>query len=226
MRVQGSSNPNVLRAPPTAADVAFVAGTGLDPIGQILSVVTNYENLDIRTINGYDIGLNYALSDTAIGDFAFNLNFTRTLEHFQSPSPVQQQLLDAQAAGTINPDAAIGGAADLLQDGGNPKSKWYASANWYKENWGAGVTGQFTDRVYEFNVRNPDGEPWEVESYLAIGIHGEYRFTTGMADNMTVRVGVRNLTDEAPPLASSGYLGNLYQPYGRQWYIRINKIFE
>ena len=40
-----------------------------------------------------------------------------------------------------------------------------------------------------------------------------------------MRVGVRNLTDEAPPLASDGYLGTVYQPYGRYWYASIRKSF-
>lgn len=226
MRVQGSFNADVQRAEPTAADIEFVAGTGLAPIGEVLAVVTNYENLDVRTIKGYDLGLNYALADTAVGDFSVNLNVSRTLDHFQSPSPIQQQLLDAQAAGTINEGAAIGGAADLLQDSGNPKWKWFANSSWNKDNWGAGVTAQFTDKVYQFNVRDPDNEPWEVESQLSVSLYGEYRFTQGIAENTAVRVGVRNLTDEAPPLASFGYLGQLYQPYARQWYARINKSFE
>jgi len=36
---------------------------------------------------------------------------------------------------------------------------------------------------------------------------------------------VRNITDEAPPLASGGYVGTVYQPYGRYWYASIRKAF-
>ncbi|HEX7694679.1 MAG TPA: TonB-dependent receptor, partial [Sphingomonas sp.] len=38
LRQQGSSNPNVVRAAPNADDVAFFAGTGIDPAGQVLSI--------------------------------------------------------------------------------------------------------------------------------------------------------------------------------------------
>jgi iron complex outermembrane receptor protein len=35
---------------------------------------------------------------------------------------------------------------------------------------------------------------------------------------MRWRIGVRNLTNVTPPLTSEGYLGSLYNPYGRYWY--------
>lgn len=41
----------------------------------------------------------------------------------------------------------------------------------------------------------------------------------------TLRVGARNLTDEQPPLASGGYLGNLHQPQGRYSYASVRHAF-
>ena len=40
-----------------------------------------------------------------------------------------------------------------------------------------------------------------------------------------IRIGARNLTDEAPPLAVDGYLGTVHQPYGRYWYASVRKSF-
>ncbi len=47
-------------------------------------------------------------------------------------------------------------------------------------------------------------------------------------DKTRVRVGVKNVTDEKPPLSYSsgnGYLGTLYQPYSRYWYVSVRKSF-
>jgi iron complex outermembrane receptor protein len=225
MRVQGSSNPNVVRAAPTQADIDFVAGTGLAPIGLVQSVITDYDNLDIRTIEGFDVGITYSLPSLPIGDISASVNYSELLDFYQSPSPVQQEMLDAQAAGIINAGANIGGAASLLEDSGNPKVKWNANLTWKNGPIAAGLTGQYTGRVFQKAVLDPSGAAWEVEDQLSIGLWGEYTFAGENDDDTTLRIGVRNITDEAPPLATQGYLGNLYQPYGRYFYGRIQKTF-
>jgi len=40
-----------------------------------------------------------------------------------------------------------------------------------------------------------------------------------------LRIGVRDLTNEGPPLADGGYLGSIHRPYGRSWYINVAKSF-
>ena len=57
LRVNGSSNPNVIRDTPDAATVALFAGTGLDPAGEILVVQDDYVNLQPRQASGLDFGL-------------------------------------------------------------------------------------------------------------------------------------------------------------------------
>jgi outer membrane receptor protein involved in Fe transport len=225
MRVKGSFNPNVIRATPTADDIAFANGTGLAPIGAIIGVATKYENLDPRTIEGIDFGLLYALRGTPLGDFQFSSNVSRTLKYFQTPNAIQQQLLDARAAGTINSASAISGAADLLEDSGQPKWKGSASLNWDMAAFGAGFSVQYIGKVFQNNVVDATGKVFEVKDQLTANAYAEYRFEGGLAADTTVRLGVRNLTDEAPPLATLGYLGNLYQPYGRYWYASVRKSF-
>lgn len=46
-----------------------------------------------------------------------------------------------------------------------------------------------------------------------------------MLSDTSVRLGVRNLTDEQPPLSAAGYVGTVYQPYGRYWYVSLRKTF-
>ena len=40
-----------------------------------------------------------------------------------------------------------------------------------------------------------------------------------------VLFGARNIFDKQPPVTESGYLGSLYVPYGRYWYMQIGKKF-
>ena len=47
----------------------------------------------------------------------------------------------------------------------------------------------------------------------------------GLGGDMRWRVGVRNITNEKPPLSSEGYLGSLYSPYGRYWYTSVTTEF-
>jgi outer membrane receptor protein involved in Fe transport len=44
----------------------------------------------------------------------------------------------------------------------------------------------------------------------------------------SIRVGVRNITNEDPPFASGdtgGWLSSLYQPIPRYWYVDLKKSF-
>lgn len=225
MRVRGSSNPNVVRAAPTPADIAFAENTGLAPIGEILYVITSYDNLDSRTIEGYDVGLTYQAPDSFIGSVSAYANVSILTDYFQDPSSVQQEMLNAQASDEINAGANVGGAASLLQSSGSPKMKWNAGLNWRRDRLAAGLTANYTGEVYQYNVVNSANEPWEISDQLTIGLWGEYGFEDPFGGESSVRLGVRNLTDETPPLATNGYLGNLYQPYGRYWYARIQKTF-
>jgi iron complex outermembrane receptor protein len=64
-----------------------------------------------------------------------------------------------------------------------------------------------------------------VDDQITGNLYLDYRFTKGSLDGTSVRVGVRNLTDEKPPLSSDGYLGTLYTPVSRYWYANIRHKF-
>ena len=63
-RLQGRSNPNVIRAAPDAAQLALYAGTGILPAGDIIQVLNPFRNLDSRVSKGWDFGVFYTLRDT------------------------------------------------------------------------------------------------------------------------------------------------------------------
>ena len=227
LRKQGSFNPNVVRAAATPEDITIFAGTGMQAAGEILYVKDLYDNLQPQEVQGIDLGLMWSLRGTALGDFSANLNVSHLLKYYLEPSPAVQALMDAKAKGDI--DAAIafsGSAGDLIRQGGRPEWKWSASATWRRQNVTVGAYTAYTGSVEQDGLTNTLGEAWTVDSQITANLYGEYEFDNdGLLGGTAVRLGVRNLTDEAPPLASDGYLGTVYQPYGRYWYASIRKSF-
>jgi hypothetical protein len=79
-RVGGGSNPLVVRDAPTQEDIDFFAGTGIDPVGQVIAINDRFINLQPQTAGGLDFGVDWSLRRTRFGSFSVNLNATRLLE--------------------------------------------------------------------------------------------------------------------------------------------------
>lgn len=229
LRVNGSSNPDVVRADPTAEDIAAFAGTGIDPVGEIISVDDGYKNLLPREIEGLDFVAYYTLDDTRWGDFDFNVNVARLLNFDQAPSPEAELLLAAQEDGTISDVFPIVGVNSLLRQDGLPKWRGTASASWRSGPWGAGLFASYVGSVFDTSATLSDGTLWKVDDWLTASLYGQYEFQqeNGPWAGTRVRVGVRNFTDEKPPLADSdyGYIGDLHSNRGRYIYGSIRKSF-
>jgi hypothetical protein len=228
-RVEGGSNPDVIRAEPSAEDIAAFAGTGLDPVGEIISVGDNYKNLLPRTIEGLDFVLYYALDDTSWGDFDFTVNVAHLLTFDQAPSQEAQDLLDAQGAGTISDVFPIVGVNSLLRMDGLPE--WRATANlmWRNGSWGAGVFTNYMSSVYDTSATLADGTLFKVDDWTTANVYVQYEFLDDQSilGGTRVRAGARNVTDEDPPLADSdfGYIGDLHSNRGRYVYLSVRKSF-
>ena len=225
LRTQGSSNPDVIRADPTPDDVAAAAGTGLAPVGAVLYVNDQYRNLLPQEARGVDLGVLWNLNGTRFGDFAVNFNAARLIKFYRQPSPEIAALLAAREAGEINAGTEITGGGDLIRQGGRPEWKWSASATWSYDQWQVGAFTQYIGDVEDTDLSDANGDAWIIDSQLTANLYGQYEFTEGLAADTRLRVGVRNLTDEKPPVSRDGYLGELYQPYGRYWYVSVKKTF-
>jgi outer membrane receptor protein involved in Fe transport len=225
-RMKGTTNPNVIRAAPSSDDIAAAAGTGLAPVGQVLYVKDQYVNLLPQEVSGLDFGLNWRLATDRFGDFNLDVNVAHLLKFYQQPNPQIAELLAARAAGTINAGTTITGGGDLIGQNGKPAWKWSAALTWNYGPVTVGAFTQYTGSVEDTSLLDSVGDAWVVDSTLTANLYGEYEFKdAGWASDTRLRIGVRNITDEKPPLASSGYLGNLYEPYGRYWYASIRKSF-
>ena len=227
LRVRGSSNPQVIRRAPDQDDIDAFAGTGLEPVGDVITVIDNYVNLLPRKADGIDFAVQYRLGTAAAGNWNFNLNAARLLTFTQDPSADAQAIINAQASGEISNSFAVEVARDLVERDARPKWRGTLSVNWSMDNWGAGIFGNYVGRTLDANAALDDGTPFEIEDSITANVYGQYGFSNGWLDGTTVRLGVRNVTDEDPPLAdeSYGYLGELHSNRGRYWYASLRRQF-
>jgi len=226
-RVNGGSNANVIRAAPTAAEIAFFSGSNIAPVGQVVQVIDDYRNLSPREVEGVDITVDWELNDTPFGDFDLNVNFARLMTFYQAPGPEQQALLAAQAAGTIDPFINIAGAEDLIEENGRPKWRGSGSMTWRMGMVGAGWYTSYVGGVNDTSAALADGTLWRVQQYRTHNLYFQVTFDEGVVDDLRLRVGVRNLEDKMPPISDAdlGYIGDLHSPRGRTWYASLRKRF-
>ncbi len=226
LRVQGASDPNVIRAAPTADDIALFAGTGLTPVGRVTYVDDFYRNLEPQTVRGLDFGLNVGLRDTGIGDFTVSTNVAYLLKYFRDASPDIQVLIDARAAGTINEDTIIPEGGDLVRDDGFPRWRASGSLTWKLGQFTAGAFVSHRSSVIDDDI-SVGGQNWTVKGYTTASLYVQYDLKGGFTDGTSIRLGARNITDARPPIDSGsfGYMGSLDSPNPRYWYASIRKDF-
>ena len=226
LRVEGSFNPNVVRAAPDADDIAIFDGTGLAPAGRVLSINDSFVNLLPQTVEGIDFGIDWSLRRTAWGTFNFSLNASKMLEYSRPAGPIVDQLLAAREAGTINPLTPLPLTSQLIAVDGRPEWRVMSNVNWSQGPWRVGLTAHYISEIEQPGLLSDAGDPWVVDEHLTFNLYGQYEFENlGPASGARLRIGVRDLTDEGPPLAEGGYLGSVHRPYGRYWYASVAKTF-
>lgn len=223
LRRQGQSNPNVVRDPANADDIAAFAGTGLTPAGRIIAVRDQFINLQPQLVRGLDFGFYWELKDTGIGTFDFSVNASRLLTFDRSPGPQVDALVAARAAGQINAATPLPEGQNLIEDNGRPKWRGTASLTWSLGQLQLGAFARYIGPVKETGFVDTNGNPWIVADQLTANLYAQVRIRdrNKLGGSMRWRVGVRNITDEKPPITSEGYLGALYNPYGRYWYTSV-----
>ena len=221
----GAGNPNVIRAAPTADDIAEFAGSGLTPVGAITQINDKFENLQPQIIQGTDFGLAWHKRTDHIGTFDANIDATFNDKFFQPPSPEVQSLFAARASGQINAATPLTDPGNQLEVLGNPKWKSLTSLTWTYKAWQIGSSVQYTGETKDTNFLSVTGIPWTVKSYTQVNLDVQYTAQSGMLKNVRLKLGVRDLFNRLPPIESDGYNGALYDPYGRYWYFNIGKSF-
>ncbi|MEL6666418.1 MAG: TonB-dependent receptor [Pseudomonadota bacterium] len=228
LRLNGSSNPNVVRAAPTADEIALYTAAGLTPAGEIVEVADQYVNLNPREFEGIDFGVNWGLDTDQLGTFDFKVNAAYLQEAFQAPSAEADLILAAVESGAADDAVDVPGSQDRVQQNGRPEWRGNASVVWRNGAWGAGLFYNYVGEVIDTSVTGPNSEIFVVDPFETISLYGQYTFEEWLGGDTRIRIGARNLTDEEPPLAdefASGYFPSLHSNRGRYWYVDIRKEF-
>jgi outer membrane receptor protein involved in Fe transport len=226
-RVQGGSNPNVVRSAPTQDDIDLFDGTGLTAVGTATSITDQFINLLPQTVEGMDFGFTWAKRRTEWGTFIFRANAQQLLTFSREPGAIVDSLYAARDAGIIDPLTPLPDSSQLIAQNGRPEWKVNASFTWRHGPWRVGASTQYVSEVFQTSLLSSTGQPWKVTDQMTFNLYGQYEFEEqfGAAAGTELRVGVRDLTDEGPSLADGGYLGSVQRPYGRYWYVDISKTF-
>lgn len=212
LRQQGAFNPNVVRAAPDANN----------PLGEILSINRQYENLNSRTVEGLDMSLSY-LVDSSAGSFDMSLNTAQLLKFMQTPGDKAQLLVDSGANESVL-DTSIG---SQIENEFIPEWRGSAAINWLhpNEHWGAAFFVNYIGKVYEPTV-SVNNRNLQVDDQILVNISGLHRGLLGKDSEIVL--GINNLFDQDPPLASEalGYEGELHSSFGRFFYLGLSKAFK
>jgi outer membrane receptor protein involved in Fe transport len=227
MRLQGSSNPAVHRLPPTPDNIAVFQGTGLPAVGFVEYADDKYVNQLPQVAQGVDVGVMYRLNTDRFGDFNFDVNVARLDKLYQSPTEGLAMLLEARAAGKINPGTIITGGQDIVGQNGTPEWRGTGSASWRYNNITANWFTTYTGEFYSTALRYASGDFYHVPDTFVHNVSLAYTFEDGnrYLTGTRVLVGARNVFDKDPPLVADGYPATTYNPYGRYLYFNIRKSF-
>lgn len=202
------------------------------PVGELVSVIDDYINLSSRTIEGYEMGVQWRLPELPIGRFGVNGEATHYLVRRSQAEP---------------------GAAELDELGRNGRACWRASGslNWRLGRWSAtwftSYYGSFVDtsaattrEVYQalgspgyISVFNDNGITrylYRVKPFVNHNASVSYRFErSGLAwlDGVSAKFAVNNVFDTIPPLADEqyGYQAGTANPRGRQFVMELSRRF-
>lgn len=235
-RLNGSSNPNVVRLAPTPEDIDLFDGTGLAAAGKIDYIIDDYINLDSRVSKGLDFGLHYRVPDFGAGKFRVSLNAARLLGFVQSAGADGQEIVDAVADGTLPLDVTVGGLGELLEVDGRPKWRASGSLNWESGPVDVGLFGQYVGMVYDTSVvrdeliesDDPNANYFPVDDWFTMNLSVSYTINNDTAlDGTRLRFAINNLFDEDPPLADEnyGFFSDLHSARGRVFHIELRKSF-
>lgn len=235
-RFNGSTNPNVVRADPTADDIALFTGTSLAPAGAIIRVLDPYLNLDSRVSKGWDFGMNYLVPDFGLGQFRLQFNAARLKSIFQSVGAEGQEILDASAAGVLPLDVTTGGLGELLELRGRPKWRFSTSVNWESGPVDIGLFGQYVGKFFDDGVvrdvlvdsDDPRDNYYPVNDWFTMNFSISYSIRNDTPlDGTRLRFAINNLFDKDPPLSDEqyGFFSDLHNARGRVFHVELRKKF-
>lgn len=231
LRVQGSSNPDVVRMDPDVDDIAFFAGTGIDAAGEILFIRDQYVNLLPRRLQGVDFGLYYSVDDTPLGSIDIKLNAARMDRFFIDPSSRDNVVNDAIDAGLVDESVRLANSGSILAQNGQPE--WRGSGRFgfnHPSGFGAGFRVNYVGGYVDTSAGlDPDDNNFFVDEWITYNVYLQYETgdSVGFLSNTRFRVGANNITDEEPPFLDDvdGYDAGNASMRQRYIYFQVSKEF-
>ncbi|WP_166422039.1 TonB-dependent receptor [Paraglaciecola sp. 20A4] len=221
---QGTTDPRVFRADPSSDDIALFSGTGLDAVGEIQYVQTDYANLNSLEARGVDFSFDWSSAKTEYGSFSFNFAVSKLLNFKQALTQEMQDAKAAQDAGLLDAYIVIGTADEVGRSGKKPEWKGSSRFIWHYEDFIYRLSAQYTGSVLDGKYAS--GLDFEVPSIVTWNTSAQYQLDESILDGVIAEIGVRNIFDKEPPLNASGnYLANLYLPFSRYVYASLEKKF-
>jgi len=193
-------------------DSSLSTGPG-DP-GPIVAINDSYVNIGEQRTDGIDVSLNYQWEVTAVGTFNIQSVITRVLSFERKAYP---------------------GASfeDKLGDYQYPKLRGNLTFGWQKQAFAASLTANYIgEHKDEFYGRDWyfDGPADKNRDFHVIDAYTSYdaqfNYTHNKSNKFTF--GIKNLTNQDPPLSNASNLGYdpyMYDPTGRYYYARYNYEF-
>lgn len=237
-------DPGIKRLPVTAADsAAFAAYNAGKPASQQAATVGLIESRNIKFQNlakgyasGIDLSLSYQVPNLPIGRFSLSADWSYAIRSYQ--------LRDV-------PGSAPAFIERLGVDG---TTRWRGtnSISWRKGNWNASLSGYYTGRFADTAATTAAtyaalGQPsyiskqfdsgtylyrYVVRDVVTFNASLGYRFNAeapALLRRTSVKLGVVNLTDREPPLASGafGYFASVHGSLlpGRTWTLELVRSF-
>ncbi|MCP1339975.1 TonB-dependent receptor [Idiomarina sp. M1R2S28] len=181
-------------------------------VGDEAYILTNLQNLTEESAKGVSIDMNYLQEFGDFGVINWGLRADTQLEHLRQSSATQPLCDD------------IGTTSE-------PEWKANLSADWQNGAHSAGAHVRYlgtTDDYVGGRVSGSCGfqnDAIPVDSYTELDVYYGFQF----AENQSIKVGLRNLTDENPPISTLGgwpfYDQGLYSNIGRFMYARYSVQF-
>lgn len=178
-----------------------------DAGGDIIFLRTAFFNVGAQKTDGIDVKLKHRL-DTSLGRFTTTLAGTRTLSY------ERQSTIDSPAEDLL-------GKLSTANEIARPDFVGDAAIDWERQDWNASLSARYVSSLGDgdFKFDNDTVDAW-LTFNASIGYD--------LSDSQDLQFAIRNLTDKAPPYASSptnGYASSIHDWLGRVWSVRYTIKF-
>ncbi len=139
-------------------------------------------------------------------------------------------ILEAQQQGLIDDRFNISQAGSQVGFDGTPEWRASLSASWQINDWKIGTFTRYTDKFESTSAEDDEGNLFKIPSWSTTNVYVERRFreTGNFLENSAIRLTVRDIADNEPPLGptTSGFYTKVHSARGRGYYLTLTKEFE